>query len=141
MRLLHCRRRMGKGKGRGGEGCKGLLWCMNLIGVLEGRRSSVVDRKMGGGCVGKERKKRGERENGRESGPTNRSGRRRVCPENPSRFPSSDETAGSAFEFLQRHAPPRFSFCFSFLSLIYCACFFSLLNIELRRVAGDWARI
>ena len=71
---------------------------MNLIGVFEGRRSGVVDRKMGGGCVEKERKKRGERENGRETGATSGSGRRRVCTANPSRFLSSDETAGSAFE-------------------------------------------
>ena len=38
--------------------------------------------------------------------------------------------------------PPRFYFCcFSFLSLIYCARSFYLLNIELRRVTGDWARM
>ena len=102
---------------------------MNLIGVFEGRRrSSVVDRKMEGGCVGKERKKRGERENGRAVGLTSGSGRRRVCPANPSRFPSSDETAGSAFEFLQRHAPhlSPFSFFLFFFFVTYLLCTFLL---------------
>jgi hypothetical protein len=92
---------------------------MSLIGVFEGRRgSSVSDRKLGRKEVWR------ERENEREAGPNSGSGRRRVCGANPSRFPSSDETAGSAFEFgrIQRHPPPPFLLLLFFFFVPYLLC-------------------